>query len=90
MSFLSGNNILPVVTLISTQNNNYHLSKIEIMKVCKKKIYHLFEGRDRKIRGGSRISQKGIHMHKGLCVGGRGASLCSFYLISLKYPMKMK
>ena len=34
------------------------------------------------IRGGSRISGKGVHIYRG--------SLCWFYLIFLKYPMKMK
>ena len=37
------------------------------------------------IRGGSRISVKGVHMFKGV-----GGWLCRFYLIFLKYPMKMK
>ena len=36
-------------------------------------------------RGRSRISGKGIHMYKGV-----GGSLCWFYLIFLKYPIKMK
>ena len=36
-------------------------------------------------RGGSRISGKGVHMHK--CFWG---SLCCLYLIFLNYPMEMK
>ena len=36
-------------------------------------------------RGGSRISGMGDHMYKSV-----GFSLCRFYLILLKYPLKMK
>ena len=44
--------------------------------------------------GGSRNSGKGVHKYKGVCVcvcvcvKGGGGSLCWFYLIFLKYPMK--
>ena len=36
--------------------------------------------------GGSRTSGEGVHMYKGVGV----ALLFYFYLIFLKYPMKMK
>ena len=38
-----------------------------------------------KLRGGSRISGKVVHVYKGM-----GESFCWFYFICLKYPMKMK
>ena len=36
-------------------------------------------------RGRSRISEKGVHLYKGV-----GGLLCYYYLIFLKYHMKMK
>ena len=43
--------------------------------------------------GGSRISGKGVHMYKGVCVwggwGGGGWFALLIDLLFLKYPMKM-
>ena len=39
-------------------------------------------------RGGSRISEKGVHMYKGVCVCG--ARFVDFISCFLKHPMKMK
>ena len=41
-------------------------------------VYHLHN--ESIFRGGSRISGKGVHMYKGLCVGVHSADFISFFL----------
>ena len=60
------------------------LSVEGLVRIWAHEALRLFQDRY-EYRGRSRISGNGVHMYKGV-----GSLLCWFYLIFLKYPMKMK